>query len=68
MTHPIITELRRIRKESRMSQDAVAAALGKDSTQITNYERGHQSPRISLIADWADTLGYELVLQPKVTT
>ena len=67
--HNLISDLRRIRLENRISQDAIGAALGKSQSQITNYERGYpgcQSPRICTLEAWANTLGYEIVLQAKV--
>jgi transcriptional regulator with XRE-family HTH domain len=66
--HEIVVELRKIREQSRISQDAVGAALGKTQAHISNYERGHpryQSPRICTLDEWADTLGYEIVLRAK---
>ena len=66
--HDIIIELREIRKESRISQDAIGAALGKHRNHISAYESGYpgyQSPRICTLEAWADTLGYEIILRAK---
>ncbi len=63
--HPLIGELREIRKSQRLSQDAVGAAIGKVATAMTAYESGQHSPKIDTLCQWADTLGYDVVLKPK---
>jgi transcriptional regulator with XRE-family HTH domain len=63
--HPIISALREVRKASRISADAVGAALGKTQNDITKYELGHHAPRIDAVCAWALALGYEIVLRPK---
>jgi transcriptional regulator with XRE-family HTH domain len=68
MTKQEIVEMLRVaRRASMISQDAVATAIGKQQNDISKYEHMTR-PYLgcdTLIA-WADTLGYELVLQPKV--
>jgi transcriptional regulator with XRE-family HTH domain len=63
----IISELRRIRQHSRISQDAVGAAIGKHRRTVVAYELGEKpySPDVNTVSAWADTLGYELTIQPK---
>lgn len=63
----LIDELRRIRQKSRISQDAIGAAIGKQECTIRAYERGRRgyAPNIDTMTSWADTLGYELALIPK---
>ena len=63
--HDILIDLRKIRQESRISQDAVAAATNTAQHRISYYETGRVLPRVELISAWADFLGYKLVLQPK---
>ncbi len=64
----IVLALRKIRQENRMSQDAVAASIGKSLHTILAYEKGYPdySPHVNTLASWAEVLGYEIVLQPKV--
>jgi transcriptional regulator with XRE-family HTH domain len=66
--HNLIADLRKIRQDSRISQDAIGAALGSPRNVITEWELGQHSPKISTLSAWADALGYEIVLQPKAGT
>ena len=62
----IIKQLKEIRKGERLSQDALAAALGMNSQSgISALERGIRSPTLFTLTCWADALGYELALRPK---
>ncbi len=64
--HPIMVDLRKIRQESRISQDAVACGMGiGDRAFIPRLEGGKHSPLLSTVSRWADVLGYELVLRRK---
>jgi transcriptional regulator with XRE-family HTH domain len=63
--HSILSDLRRIRQASRISQDAIGAAIGVTANNFSRYELGVYHPRIDRIASWAEALGYELVLRPK---
>jgi transcriptional regulator with XRE-family HTH domain len=65
VTHPIVAELRKIRRAKEISQDAVGAALGKCSSQVSFYESGTNSPKLAMICSWADFLGYEIKLVRK---
>lgn len=64
---PLIIELRKIRRDNEMSQDAVASAIGVWPSQISQYESGARLPKFSIMGKWAATLGRDLVLQKKVT-
>ena len=64
--HPIMTDLRRIRQAGRISQDAVAAAIGNGSHAIiSRLELGTHDGLLSTVSKFADALGYELVLRRK---
>ncbi len=65
--HPIITELKAIRRSQGVSQDAIGAAMGNDehSKTINRLETGRHNPMLATITGWADALDYELVLRPK---
>jgi transcriptional regulator with XRE-family HTH domain len=64
--HKIVGELRQKRIEQRISQEAVGAGLGLNRNAILKYEMGWVSPKIKLLCDWAEFIGYELTLTPKV--
>jgi predicted transcriptional regulator len=63
--HPILADLRRIRKESGLSQETMAAAIRMSSGQtfISRLENGRHDPLLVTVSNWADALGYELVLR-----
>jgi transcriptional regulator with XRE-family HTH domain len=64
----IIKQLRKIREEQGLSQDAVSMALGhagNKGSYISQVERGKYSPGMAVVMTWADALGYELVLVKK---
>ena len=65
MRHPIIETLRRERRLREMSQDAVSAAIDYSQHRVSVYEAGRNFPRLDILEKWADTLGYEIVIQPK---
>lgn len=62
----IIADLRNIRVEQNLSQEALAASIGMNSQSgICNWEKGRRSPTLVTLTCWADALGYELTLRPK---
>jgi transcriptional regulator with XRE-family HTH domain len=63
--HTIIEQLRRERRAREITQEVVAHLSGYDRVQINQYELGKTSPRLDTISNWADVLGFQLVLQPK---
>ena len=63
--HRILAELRRIRQESRICQEAIGEALGLTRGDVSQYELGRIRPRVDLVAKWAEQLGYEVVLMRK---
>jgi transcriptional regulator with XRE-family HTH domain len=63
---PLIVELRKMRRDSELSQDAIAAAIGVWPSQISQYESGARRPKLNIMGKWAETLGCEIILQRKV--
>jgi transcriptional regulator with XRE-family HTH domain len=62
----IIDQLRKIRMEQGLSQDALSYLSGISSPHyVCKMERGIRNPRIEMVARWADALGYRLSLEPK---
>lgn len=49
--------LRRIRLERNMSQDEMAALLGTSKQVISRYENDQRSPKVSVVAAYAEKLG-----------
>lgn len=63
--HPVIGELRAARKGWKLSQSEVAERAGLGRTFISMAETGHRGVSFGLVTQWADTLGYEVILKPK---
>lgn len=60
--------LRKIRRDLEMSQDNIAAIMGKEfHGYISQLERGLKEPRLSTLQSWANALGHEIhiTLRPK---
>ena len=49
--------LRKIRIERGMSQEELAALLGTSKQVISRYETGQRSPKVTVVAEYADKLG-----------
>lgn len=64
---PLIVELRKIRRDSEVSQETVGIAVCRRPCQMSQYESGRSRPGLNILHKWAEALGYELVLQRKVT-
>jgi transcriptional regulator with XRE-family HTH domain len=61
----IVKQLRKIRRDQEISQDALAAAAGMAKGHISGLERGQRNPALTTLTNWAGALGYEIVLRPK---
>jgi transcriptional regulator with XRE-family HTH domain len=64
--HPIVKELRRIRIESNLSQVELACDMGVGQNVLSFREMGRVSPQLRTLSEWADALGYEITLKPKL--
>ena len=51
--------VRQLRQERGMTQAELAARLDLGRTSITNLEKGHQSPPLSMLPDIASALGVD---------
>ena len=61
--HPIVSQLREIRRHRRgVSQRSLAAVIGADRTAVGNWETGRFDPRLASVTAWANALGYDLAL------
>ena len=59
-------QLRKIRREKEISQDSVAAIMGKSTVgYVSLLESGKRNPTLSTLNSWVDALGYRIVLEPK---
>jgi transcriptional regulator with XRE-family HTH domain len=67
MTQPsdILDELRELRVAAKRSQEDISYATGYHRSQIIRYEARTHTPRLDAVCNWAEALGYELVLRPK---
>lgn len=66
MKSEIIAQLRKIRVEQKLSQDAICILTGIASKgYVCKIERGLRSPKFETLEKFADVLGYEFALRPK---
>lgn len=63
--HPLIREMTEIRRAWKLTRQDIAARAGYAYTTICHVEAGQRYPGLRLLQDWADVLGYEVVLRPK---
>ena len=63
--HPVIGELRAVRRAWKLSQTELGYKSGIGRTFISMVENGHVRASFVNVVQWADTLGYEIVLKPK---
>ena len=52
--------LRRIRKERKLSMDALAEIAGTSKQVLSRYENGERVPKISMVKKLADALGVSI--------
>ena len=65
MSAEIRTALRARRLAVGMSQQELANASGRDQSDISNYERGQNTPSMATLVKLADALGCDVVLVPR---
>jgi transcriptional regulator with XRE-family HTH domain len=52
--------VRRLRKETGLSQESFANEFGVDRTYVSGIERGVRNPTVSIVARLADALGVDV--------
>lgn len=62
----IAARLRLERRIRELTQVEVADIVGVDRDDISGYETGKKNPRFDTFVAWAQALGFEFVIQPKV--
>lgn len=66
MGEGLVKQLRQIRQDKQISQDAVNCILGNNSNgYVSILETRRRDPKLTTLCKWADALGYEVVLRPK---
>ena len=63
-TEILITELINLRKESNLSQAALARRIEITENTFRHWEDFHTSPTTDNLVRWAEALGYEFDLHP----
>ena len=57
----VARNLRRLRVERNLSQEALAADAGIDRTYVSRLERGLENPTVALLEQLSDALGATIV-------
>lgn len=63
-TTAIINHLAKARNEKQWTSEKVARKLGYDRKAVWGWETLRHTPSLTAAADWANTLGYKIVLVP----
>jgi HTH-type transcriptional regulator/antitoxin HipB len=61
----ILNQLKKARREKKLSQAALGSKLGFPQSHISSIEAGLTNPRLSSVMDLARFLDYEVMLIPK---
>lgn len=62
--HPIVAELARIREQRGLSCLTASRESGISPGTIGRWELGHGAPLLPVLADYARSYGYRIVLEP----
>jgi transcriptional regulator with XRE-family HTH domain len=57
----VARNIRRLRVERNLSQEALAADAGIDRTYVSRLERGLENPTVALLEQLADDLGVTII-------
>jgi transcriptional regulator with XRE-family HTH domain len=60
-------QLRKVRYQRGLSLNALSALSGYSSKTIQGWENGHFNPSVPAVIDWANTLGFDIVLRDRST-
>lgn len=66
--HPVIAQLRDLRKAAGLSQQQVEQRHGIKAVVVGSYERGDRHPSIDSLQALLDVYGYQLVAVPRDRT
>lgn len=61
--HPIIQRLYRLRLAKHMRRPELAKKLGYAHGQLLGWELGKTNPEFRIVAEWAQALGLQIILQ-----
>ncbi len=64
--HPLIKALRAERQRQKIKQIDIAVALNMTERNFINWEKQDRTPNFLALLDWAEILGLEVELKPKV--
>lgn len=63
--HPIIDQLIEERRKKGLSQEKLAEKVGYCRSPFSRYELGANAPNLRFLSNWAESLGYDVVLKLK---
>lgn len=67
LVHHLIRQLRAKRENRKMSRATVGKRAGYHENQILGWELGKTNPDLRFFCEWAQALGFELILRPTMT-
>lgn len=59
----LLAELRRIRVEKGIPQEALGEKIGIEQDRLSTWECGREQPVLGNVQAWANALGYEVALK-----
>lgn len=66
--HPLVAQLRLLRHEQGISRACFSERLGWGAWALNHWEVGRHTPKLPALVDWAQALGYDVVLVPRTNT
>lgn len=65
---PMVAELKQIRVDNKVQQQAAASEIGIGASMLSAYENGAVSPQLATIRAWSARFGRDVVLTSKSST
>jgi transcriptional regulator with XRE-family HTH domain len=64
--HPVVERLTKTRLAWKMNRVDLASRMGCTVKTLARFENGDGEPTFRILRNWADALGYDLNLWPRV--
>lgn len=64
--HPVMIQLRQIRRARKLTQTEIAKRIGVETPSICHWEKGSKLPLMFNFLCWTEALGVEIEVKEKV--